>query len=176
MDYEHYMGLALEQAQKAYDLDEFPVGCVIVQDGKVIASGARQGTTLDRPFFSEINHAEIRALKNLETRECEFDPEKSILFSTMEPCLMCYGAIILAGINKVVYAFEDPMGGGTKCDLKKLPLLYEKSKIEVISSVLRQKSLDLFYKFFNKESNLYWKDSYLEIYTRKCKEDGLKNK
>ncbi len=166
MDYEFFMDLALEQAQKAYDKEEFPVGCVIVQDGKVIACGARHGTTLDKPFLSEIDHAEIRALKHLETVDAKFEPEKAVLFSTMEPCLMCFGAIILSGIKKIVYAYEDPMGGGTKCDLKNLPLLYEKSKMDVISGVSRQKSLDLFYKFFNKENNLYWKNSYLELYTR----------
>lgn len=162
---EYYMALALEQAQKAYDNGEFPVGCVIVQDGQVIASGARQGTTQDRAFFSEIDHAEIRALKHLETIEIRFDPEKSVLFSTMEPCLMCFGAIILAGIKKIVYAYEDPMGGGTTCDLKKLPPLYEQCRVEIIPGVLRQKSLDLFRKFFNKETNSYWKNSYLEAYT-----------
>ncbi len=165
MDYEYYMGFALEQAQKAFDLGEFPVGCVIVQGEKVIASGARQGTTQDKVFFNEIDHAEIRALKQLEKNTIKFDPEKSILFSTMEPCLMCFGAIILSNIKKIVYAFEDPMGGGTKCDLKKLPPLYKRCSIEIVSGVSRQKSLDLFYDFFNKEGNLYWKNSYLEEYT-----------
>ncbi|MBU1340969.1 MAG: nucleoside deaminase [Proteobacteria bacterium] len=165
------MGLALEQAQKAYDKGEFPVGCVIALEGRVIASGARQGTTLDRAFFSEIDHAEIRALKNLETINTQFEPEKSVLFSTMEPCLMCLGAIILAGIKTIVYAYEDPMGGGTKCDLKKLPLLYKNCKIDIIPGVLRQKSLDLFYNFFNKETNLYWKNSYLEAYTLEQKRE-----
>ncbi|MCP3874927.1 MAG: nucleoside deaminase [Desulfobacteraceae bacterium] len=159
------MGLALEQAQKSFDKGEFPVGCVIVQNGKVIASGARKGTTQERPFFSEIDHAEIRALKHLETVNIEIDPEKLVLFSTMEPCLMCFGAIILAGIKKIVYAYEDPMGGGTKCELQQLPMLYKHCKINIVSKVLRQKSLDLFYDFFNKENNLYWKGSYLEIYT-----------
>ena len=176
MEYVHYMELALEQAKKAFDMGEFPVGCVIVQNGKVIASGARKGTTSGKPFFSEIDHAEIRALKYLERTDIQFEPEKSILFCTMEPCLMCFGAIILSGIKKIVYAYEDPMGGGTTCDLKKMPLLYQKSKIDVVSGVLRQKSLDLFYNFFNKETNLYWKNSYLEIYTLDQKKRGFQNK
>ena len=90
---------------------------------------------------------------------------------------MCFGAILLSGINTIVYAYEDPMGGGTKCDLKKLPSLYAKAKIDVIPGVLRQKSLDLFYDFFNKETNLYWKNSYLERYTleqKKIKRDQNK--
>ncbi|MBU8849739.1 MAG: nucleoside deaminase [Desulfobacterales bacterium] len=159
------MELALEQAQKAFDQGEFPAGCVIVQDEKVIASGARQGTTQDKPVFSEIEHAEIRALKYLETIDAQFDPARAVLFCTMEPCLMCFGAIILSGIKKIVYAYEDPMGGGTACDLKKLPSLYQKCEMDIIPGVLRQKSLDLFYNFFNKETNLYWKNSYLETYT-----------
>jgi len=159
------MELALEQAKKAFDMGEFPVGCVNVQNERVIAGGARKGTTMDRPFFSEIDHAEIRALRSLEKADIQFEPEKSILFCTMEPCLMCFGAIILSGIKKIVYAYEDPMGGGTTCDLKKMPLLYQKSEIDIVSGVLRQKSLDLFYDFFNKETNLYWKNSYLEMYT-----------
>lgn len=176
MEYEYYMGWALEQAEKAFDTGEFPVGCVIVQDKKVIAHGSRQGTTKDKPFFSEIDHAEIRALKHLETIDIQFHPEKSILFCTMEPCLMCFGAIILSGIKKIVYAFEDPMGGGTTCDLKKLPPLYENSGIDIVHGVLRQKSLDLFYKFFNKEKNCYWRNSYLEVYTREQKKEGVLNK
>ncbi len=176
MEHEYYMGLALEQAQKAFDRGEFPVGCVIVQTGKVIASGIRQGTTPDKLFFSEIDHAEIRALKHLETIDTQFEPEKSTLFCTMEPCLMCFGAIILSGIKKIVYAYEDPMGGGTMCDLEKLPPLYKKCGIDVVSGVLRQKSLDLFYDFFNKETNLYWKHSYLEEYTLEQKREGLQSK
>ncbi len=165
MDDEYFMGLAVEQGRKAYEQGEFPVGCVIVQSGEVIARGERKGTTQDLPFFSEINHAEIRALQALESPDSDFHPEKAVLYCTMEPCLMCFGAIILSGIKKIVYAYEDPMGGGTQCDLKKLPLLYETCEIEVVAGVLRQKSLDLFYKFFNKESNLYWKASFLEQYT-----------
>ncbi|WP_457551612.1 nucleoside deaminase [Desulfobacula sp.] len=173
MDYDYYMGLALEQAQKAFDQGEFPVGCVIVQNEKVIASSARKGTVQDNFFFSEIDHAEIRALKYLERNNMEVFPEKSALFCTMEPCLMCFGAIILSGIKKIVYAYEDPMGGGTKCNLKKLPPLYQNCQMEIISGVLRQKSLDFFYNFFNKENNLYWKNSYLEKYTLDQKKEKV---
>lgn len=165
LDDQYFMSLALEQAQQAFDNGEFPVGCVIVQDNVVVASGKRKGTTDEMPFFSEISHAEIRVLMALETMESEFRPEKATLYSTMEPCLMCFGAIILSGIKKIVFAYEDPMGGGTGCDLTEMPQLYKKSKIDVVPGVLREKSLDLFGKFFNKETNLYWKDSYLEKYT-----------
>jgi len=165
LENEFFMGLALDQAKIAFAKGEFPVGCVIVQKEEVIAGGARQGTSPDSSFVSEIDHAEIRALKSLEDRKGEFLPEESILFCTMEPCLMCFAAIILAGIKKIVYAYEDPMGGGTNCNLSLMAPLYRDAKVEVVPGVLREKSLDLFFNFFNKESNLYWKGSFLAEYT-----------
>lgn len=164
-DDEFYMGFAIDQAKMAFDKGEFPVGCVIVQEGKIVATGARSGTTSGRFFFSEIDHAEIRALKDLETSGTQFRPAKAALYVTMEPCLMCFGAIILSGIKRIVYAYEDVMGGGTCCDLKRLTPLYEKCGIEVVPGILRKQSLDLFVRFFRKETNLYWKNSYLETYT-----------
>ncbi len=162
---EFFMEMALKLARIAFRKGEFPVGCVIVQDKEVIATGARQGTGFGKPFFSEIDHAEIRALKSLEVGPSKFRPEESVLFCTMEPCLMCFAAIVLAGIKKIVYAYEDPMGGGTGCDVSSMTPLYKDAKIEIVPGVLREKSLDLFYDFFNKEINLYWKDSFLEAYT-----------
>lgn len=165
LDYAFFMEQALEQACKAFDQGQFPVGCVIVQDDRVIASGARTGTSRDLSFFSEIDHAEIRALKALESSDVRFIPERAVLFCTMEPCLMCFAAIILAGIRTVVFAYEDVMGGGTGLDRQHLTPLYKDAQITVVPHVLRKKSLDLFHKFFNKDDNLYWKDSLLESYT-----------
>ena len=176
MNDEYYMGLALEQAKEAFNKGEFPVGCVIVQDGKVVAAGAREGTTPDKFFCSEIDHAEIRALKLIETGGVLFDPGKAVLYVTLEPCLMCFGAIILSGIKKIVYAYEDPMGGGTRCDLKGLAPLYEKCSIEVVPGILRRESLDLFVRFFKNERNLYWKNSYLEAYTLNPKTKEIQEK
>ncbi len=165
MDYVRFMDLALAQARTALDQGEFPVGCVVVQNNRVIAEGSRKGTGPDNSFFSEVDHAEIRALKNLESCTETFIPSQAVLFATMEPCLMCYGAIILSGIKTIVYAYEDVMGGGTACDLSGLPPLYRDCNITVVPGICRQKSLDLFCEFFNKKDNLYWKDSILEAYT-----------
>lgn len=165
MDYEFFMEQALAQARNAFEAGQFPVGCVIVQDGQVIATGARAGTSGELSFFSEIDHAEIRALKALESLSDRFIPERAVLFCTMEPCLMCFAAIILSGIRTVVFAYEDVMGGGTGLDRADLTPLYKEAQITIVPRVLRKKSLDLFYNFFNKDANLYWKDSLLESYT-----------
>ncbi len=167
------MELALEEARRAYDSGEFPVGCVVVNDNRVLASAGRTGTAFKNGVFNEVDHAEIRAIKRLaEVRE-PFDPKRTALVCTMEPCLMCLSACIFTGIKTLVYAYEDPMGGGTGIDFSRAAPLYKNSRLEIIPGVLRQKSLDLFYKFFNKEDNLYWKGSYLAAYTL---EQGQKSK
>ena len=168
LDYEYFMEQALDEAQQAYAAGEFPVGCVIVQDGEIISRGCRAGTAGPSGSFGEVDHAEMTALRRLEQSGTRIIPEKTVVFSTMEPCLMCYGAIVISGIKTVVYAYEDPMGGATKGDYSSFPPLYKNSEMTIIPGVLRQKSLDLFYDFFNKEKNQYWKDSLLEQYTREC--------
>ena len=83
----------------------------------------------------------------------------------MEPCLMCFGAILIHGIGQVVYAYEDAMGGGTGCTLAKMPVLYRDSKISIVSNVLRKESLALFKAFFSDPKNTYWQNSLLADYT-----------
>lgn len=159
------MTQALASAQKAFDAGEFPVGAVIVSGDKVMAEGSRVGTNLGMDRSSELDHAEIRALRQFEKLGKKSDLDGAVIFSTMEPCLMCFSAIILSGIKKIVYAYEDPMGGGTCCDLGQLTPLYRDSGVKIVSGLLREKSLDLFRKFFQKKNNLYWKGSLLERYT-----------
>jgi tRNA(adenine34) deaminase len=78
---------------------------------------------------------------------------------------MCFAALTLSRIGKVVYAYEDVMGGGTKCDLDALPALYGILKPHVVGGILRSESLALFKSFFNDPANTYWQGSMLETYT-----------
>jgi tRNA(adenine34) deaminase len=78
---------------------------------------------------------------------------------------MCLGALILSGIGQVVYAYEDVMGGGTKCDLSKLTPLYRDHKISIVPNILRRQSLELFKAFFRNPENRYWQGSLLAQYT-----------
>ena len=159
------MSLALNEAGAAYDRGEFPVGCVVVQDGRVVAAGSRKGTAPGVKRASELDHAEMRALRCLEEEIDDFSPSRAVLYCTMEPCLMCFAAIVLAGIKTVVYAYEDVMGGGTSCDFSVMPPLYSRSGMTVVPGVCRSDSLDLFVKFFQKKDNEYWRNSLLEAYT-----------
>ena len=163
MDYRYFMGKALIQARKALSVGEFPVGCVIVNGEKILATGYRKGTSGNFP--NEIDHAEIIALKQLTDLKIDTGKNRVVLFTTMEPCMMCLGAMILSGINEIVYAYEDIMGGGTSCDLTKLAPLYKDSGISIVPNILRKESLKLFKEFFKNPKNAYWRESLLAEYT-----------
>jgi tRNA(adenine34) deaminase len=158
-----FMGKALEQARKALSKNEFPVGCVLVHEEQVIAAGSRRGTA-GGPA-SELDHAEILALRELDDLRLNIHRSEITLFCTMEPCLMCYAAILLNGIGRIVYAFEDAMGGGTRCDLSALPPLYGDRAVPITPHVLREESLRLFQTYFIRPENDYWRGSYLSRYT-----------
>ncbi len=157
------MKMALDQARKALDAGEFPVGCVLVHQNRILATGARKGSMGDFP--NEIDHAEMIALKCVAGMDINTDKKEMVLFTTMEPCLMCLGALILNGIGEVVYAYEDVMGGGTGCNLAGLTPLYRNQKISIVPHILRQQSLELFKAFFQNPENSYWKGSLLAEYT-----------
>jgi len=164
MDNEYFMTAALGLAKKAMEAGEFPVGCVIVNERKIVASGFRTGTIqMDSP--NEIDHAEMLALRQLSKEKVNMDPGKSVLFSTLEPCLMCFSAILLSGIHTIVYAYEDVMGGVTRIDFSSLSSFYKDMQITILPHILRSESLRLFQIYFSNPENTYWKGSLLEQYT-----------
>lgn len=166
-NHEKYMQIALEQAKEALALGEFPVGAVFVHDGHVVASGKRTHTHKQKETVNEIDHAEILGLRYFLGREPIIAAEELTVYSTMEPCLMCYSTMILNGIRNIVYAYEDVMGGGTNLPLDCLNPLYKEMEVKIVPHVLRNKSLELFQQFFSDPENLYWKDSLLANYTLK---------
>ena len=163
MKHEYFMKKALELAEDALARGEFPVGCVMVHREKILVTGARKGTIgNDR---NELDHAEMVALRRLIELDGPINHGDVTVFCTMEPCLMCYAALILAGIGNIVYAYEDVMGGGSACELSRLKPLYKNSPITVVADVMRTESLQLFQAYFSNPVNNYWKNSLLAEYT-----------
>jgi tRNA(adenine34) deaminase len=165
MNHENYMKEALLLAETALREGEFPVGAILVFNNEILATGSRKGTAGD--LANEVDHAEITALRNLAGRK-EYNGinrQEITLYCVMEPCLMCFGAILLAGIGKIVYAYEDVMGGGTGCDIERLSPLYRNCSIEIIPGILRKESLAVFRAYFSNPSNFYWRGSLLADYT-----------
>jgi tRNA(adenine34) deaminase len=157
------MQAALDLARSALDRDEFPVGCILVYDGRIIARGQRNGTR--RAIPSELDHAEMLALRELETHSDPMDRGRMTLYCSLEPCLMCFGALLINGIGRIVYAYEDAMGGGTACDRSRLAHLYRESQVDILSGICRQESLDLFKRYFARPDMDYWRGSLLAQYT-----------
>lgn len=160
---ERFMRDALFDARLALEYGEFPVGCVIVYENQVIARG-RRVNSMGKGII-ELDHAEIVALRNLQASEPSVEMHRVTLYSTMEPCLMCYATILLTGIGRIVYAYEDAMGGSTGMSLEPLAPLYRSMKIDILPHVLRRESLALMQAFFRNPENGYWQGSLLERYT-----------
>lgn len=108
MDDEHYMKLALKEAQKARDAGEVPIGAVIVMQDTIIARGYNQVETLN----DSTAHAEIIALTSaFNYLGSKYLPGATI-YVTIEPCAMCCGALYWSKIGKLVYGAPDPKHGG----------------------------------------------------------------
>ena len=167
MNHSYYMDQAIKLAETALNKGEFPVGCLLIYRGQVVADGVRSGTSspLANTLVNEIDHAEMVVLQKLYQMGTPIDPGQTTLYCTMEPCLMCYAAILLSGIRTIVYAYEDVMGGGTQCDTRLLAPLYRERSIDIIPHIRRDESLALFKEFFEDEHNDYWNNSLLAQYT-----------
>ena len=163
MDHEQFMAKALQQAEAALDAGEFPVGCVMVHQNRIIATGSRVGSSGDCP--NEVDHAEMVALRRLIDLKSNINFREVTLYSTLEPCLMCFGALIISDIGQIVFAYEDAMGGGTRCDFTRLPPLYKEKQISIVPNILRQQSLQLLKAFFSNPENTYLKGTLLAEYT-----------
>ncbi len=161
--YERFMQEALSEARQALDQGEFPVGCVFVENEKIVARGRRVNSS--QANQNEIDHAEIITLRTLLESNKAIDPAEITVYSTMEPCLMCYATMLLSGIRCFVWAYEDVMGGGTNLPLDTLRPLYAEMQVECVGNICRQESLLLFQEFFQRYS--YWQDSFLADYTLK---------
>jgi len=165
-EHERLMGLALAEARAALALGEFPVGCVLAHGGEVIASGKRSHSS---GRVNELDHAEMVALRSFLDAETGIGAGEVTVYATMEPCLMCFSALILNGFRKIVYAYEDAMGGGTNLPLAALNPLYAAMEVEIVTGVGRGASLALFQQFFRNPDNPYWKGSLLADYTLRQK-------
>lgn len=102
-----FMGLAMEQARQAWALGEVPVGAVLVKDGQVIAVGCNQPIGRHDPTA----HAEIVALRAAAALLGNYRLPGCVLYVTLEPCLMCCGAMLHARLDRVVFGANDPKTG-----------------------------------------------------------------
>jgi tRNA(adenine34) deaminase len=141
---ERYMGLALLEARKAWEQGEVPVGAVVVREGEVIATGYNQPIGRHDPTA----HAEIVALRAAADKLGNYRLPGCELYVTLEPCIMCSGAMMHARLARVVYAADDPKTGacGSVLDLFAQERLNHHT--EVVKGVLAEEASALLKAFF----------------------------
>jgi tRNA(adenine34) deaminase len=144
---EYWMHLALEEAYKAFTEDEVPVGAVVVKDDRVIGLGHNLTERLHDPTA----HAEIIAITSAANFLNNWRLSDTIIYVTLEPCIMCIGALILARIKKLVFgAFDLKFGAcGSIYNIPQDNKLNH--RFEVVSGVLSQESQKLLQEFFRKK-------------------------
>ncbi len=142
-EHETFLRLALAQAELARAAGEVPVGAVVVLDGAVVGRGH------NRPIAScdPTAHAEVVALREAGRAVGNYRLTGASLYATVEPCLMCVGAIVHARVGTLVYGVRDPKGGAVRSllDPGTLPLNH---RFEVVEGVLAEDCRALLQEFF----------------------------
>lgn len=142
---EHWMSLALEEAEKAADIGEVPIGAVIVLENKVVG----RGYNLRESLYQATAHAEILAINEANHNLAAWRLQGATLYVTLEPCPMCAGACILSRLDRVVFGARDPKGG---CAGSLMNLLSDERfnhQPQVVEGVLAQECSQMMKDFFN---------------------------
>ncbi|MCH5225202.1 MAG: nucleoside deaminase [Muribaculaceae bacterium] len=142
---EYYMSLAMRQAEEAFDQDEVPVGAVVVCNGKVIGMGHNQTEALN----DVTAHAEMIALTAAANNLGGKYLPQCTLYVTVEPCIMCAGAIGWSQIGRLVYGVADPKRGFTNFCTGNLTPLHPKTI--VTKGVMEEEASELMKDFFRKK-------------------------
>lgn len=142
--HDYWMAKAIAEARRAEAKDEVPIGCVIVRDGRIIARAHNLRESKQDPAA----HAELLAIRKAARKLGSWRLLDTTLYVTLEPCLMCMGAIILARIPQVVFGCFDPKAGaaGSLYDLSSDPRLNH--RLELVSLVRGEECSRLLSSFF----------------------------
>ncbi len=147
---EHYMRVAINEARCAAENGDVPVGAVVVHNGAIIGRGHNQRELLQDPTA----HAEMLALTAGAAGLDSWRLLDCTLYVTLEPCVMCTGAIVLARIPRVVFGAPDPKGGacGSLFDIASDSRLNH--RVDVVSGVLEEQCAEILRAFFRQQRAL----------------------
>jgi tRNA(adenine34) deaminase len=147
MSDETYMRAALNEAAKAEELGEVPVGAVIVKDGAIIGRGFNLNLANNDPSA----HAEIIALRNAGGVLGNHRMSDCDMFVTIEPCAMCAGALIQARLKRLVFGAVDTKAGAVQSVIQVLNHPQLNHQMDVVSGVLANECSEVIQKFFRKK-------------------------
>ena len=141
---EKFMKEAIRQAKKAYLLEEVPIGCVIVHEGKIIARGYNRRNT-DR---NTLSHAELIAIRKAAKKLGDWRLEECTMYVTLEPCQMCAGAMMQARLTEAVIGCMNPKAGCAGSVLNILEMDGFNHKVQVTRGVLEEECSQMMSQFF----------------------------
>lgn len=144
MHHEALIKRCIELAQQAADNEEVPVGALIVRDGSVIAEASNQPISRCDPTA----HAEVCCIRAAAEVMANYRLVGCTLYSTIEPCLMCAGAVMHARLDAIVYGATEPRGGAVSGSVNYFDELSHLHKIEVTGDVLAGECRELIQAFF----------------------------
>ena len=141
---EKFMREAIRQAKKAYALDEVPIGCVIVYEGKIIARGYNRRNT-DK---NTLSHAELIAIKKASRKLGDWRLEGCTMYITLEPCQMCAGAMVQARVTEAVIGSMNPKAGCAGSVLNILEMEGFNHQVNVRRGVMEEECSRMLSSFF----------------------------
>jgi len=144
MPFEALMAAALEEAARARDAGEVPIGAIVALDGEVIGRGFNQPISSGDPTA----HAEIVAIRDAARRAGNYRLTGATLCVTIEPCLMCVGALVHARIGTLVYGAAEPRTGAVASTVRGGELPGHNHRFEVVAGVCEAECRDLMQLFF----------------------------
>ncbi|MCY4658142.1 MAG: tRNA adenosine(34) deaminase TadA [Gammaproteobacteria bacterium] len=146
VDHVDYMRIALSEAELAYAKDEVPIGACVVVDSEVVGRGFNHPIGGNDPTL----HAEIVALRDASEHLGNYRLPNASLYVTVEPCLMCVGAMIHARIDNLIYGVEEPKSGAVRSQVEAVDFPFHNHRISVCSGILSDDCRNLMQRFFAK--------------------------
>ena len=147
MSAEQFMDAALEQARRALDADEVPIGAVLVIDGSIVARGYNQPIGACDPTA----HAEMLVLREAARAVGNYRLTSADVYVTLEPCLMCVGALVHARVRSVVYGADEPKTGALVSAMRALDTAGLNHRFHVTGGVRQEAARELIQEFFRKK-------------------------
>ena len=141
-----FMKAAIAQARKAEALDEVPIGCVIVYQGKIIARGYNRRNT----DLNTISHAEMNAIRKASKKLGDWRLEGCTIYITLEPCQMCSGAIVQSRIDRCVIGAMNPKAGCAGSVMNLLQVAQFNHQVEITRGVLEEECSSMLSSFFRR--------------------------
>ena len=141
---EKFMKAAITQARKAYAIDEVPIGCVIVQNDKIIARGYNR-RNIDK---NTLAHAELSAIRKASKKTGDWRLEDCTMYVTLEPCQMCAGAIVQSRMKRVVIGSMNAKAGCAGSILNLLQMQQFNPQVEITRGVREEECSQMLSQFF----------------------------